>query len=63
MNAVYIRRGHIWCFKLTNCTVIDVGVGGNVARFINHSRRPTLVIHRHQDGTIAIGRRGRSRAW
>jgi SET domain-containing protein len=31
----YIRRGHIWCFKLTNRTVIDAGVGGNVARFIN----------------------------
>ena len=36
----YIKRGHIWCFKLTNRTVIDAGVGGNVARFINHSCRP-----------------------
>ena len=26
----YIRSGHIWCFKLTNRTVIDAGVGGNV---------------------------------
>ena len=35
----YINNGqHIWCFKLTNRTVIDAGVGGNVARFINHSR-------------------------
>ncbi|MQA31577.1 MAG: SET domain-containing protein-lysine N-methyltransferase [Luteitalea sp.] len=33
----YIRQGHIWCFKLTNRTVIDAGVGGNIARFINHS--------------------------
>ena len=33
----YIKRGHIWCFKLTNRTVIDAGVGGNDARFINHS--------------------------
>ena len=36
----YIQRGHIWCFKLTNRTVIDAGVGGNNARFINHSCRP-----------------------
>ena len=36
----YIRKGHIWCFKLTNRTVIDAGVGGNVARFINHSCTP-----------------------
>src|SRR5437773_4977555 len=26
----YIKRGHIWCFKLTNRTVIDAAVGGNV---------------------------------
>jgi SET domain-containing protein len=36
----YIQRGHIWCFKLTNRTVIDAGVGGNIARFINHSCTP-----------------------
>ena len=36
----YIRHGHIWCFKLTNRTVIDAGVGGNVARYINHACRP-----------------------
>ena len=40
----YIRQGHIWCFKLTNRTVIDAGVGGNVARFINHSCRPNCWI-------------------
>lgn len=40
----YIRRGHIWCFKLTNRTVIDAGVGGNVARYINHSCRPNCYI-------------------
>src|SRR5262245_48985880 len=26
----YIEHGHIWCFKLTNRSVIDAGVGGNV---------------------------------
>jgi SET domain-containing protein len=40
----YIRNGHIWCFKLTNRTVIDAGVGGNVARYINHSCRPNCYI-------------------
>jgi hypothetical protein len=40
----YIRRGHIWCFKLTNRSVIDAGVGGNDARFINHSCQPNCYI-------------------
>jgi SET domain-containing protein len=40
----YIRRGHIWCFKLTNRTVIDAGVGGNIARFINHSCKPNCYV-------------------
>jgi SET domain-containing protein len=41
----YISRGHIWCFKLTTRTVVDAGVGGNVARFINHSCRPNAYVH------------------
>jgi len=49
----YIRQGHIWCFKLTNRTVIDAGVGGNDARFINHSCRPNCYID-IKDGTIWI---------
>src|SRR5438045_5889156 len=40
----YIRHGHIWCFKLTNRTVIDAGVGGNIARYINHSWHPNCYI-------------------
>jgi len=40
----YIQNGHIWCFKLTNRTVIDAGVGGNVARFINHSCSPNCYV-------------------
>src|SRR5215472_1873124 len=40
----YIRRGHIWCFKVTNRTVIDAGVGGNIARYINHSCQPNCYI-------------------
>ena len=42
----YIRNGHIWCFKLTNRSVIDAGVGGNVARFINHSCTPNCYVHK-----------------
>ena len=49
----YIRRGHIWCFKLTNRSVIDAGVGGNDARFINHSCRPNCYID-IKKGTIWI---------
>ena len=50
----YINSGqHIWCFKLTNRTVIDAGVGGNLARYINHSCRPNCYIH-IVDGTIWI---------
>ena len=49
----YIRNGHIWCFKLTNRSVIDAGVGGNVARFINHSCRPNAYVH-IVDGVIWI---------
>ena len=41
----YIRDGHLWCFKLTNRTVIDAAVGGNVARFINHGCRPNCYVH------------------
>ena len=40
----YIRNSHIWCFKLTNRTVIDAGVGGNVARYVNHSCEPNCYI-------------------
>jgi hypothetical protein len=36
----YLRDGHIWCFRLDNRWVIDANVGGNVARFINHSCTP-----------------------
>ena len=49
----YIRSGHIWCFKLTNRTVIDAGVGGNDARFINHSCRPNCYVD-IRDGVIWI---------
>jgi SET domain-containing protein len=43
-EARYIKQGHIWCFKVTNRTVRDAGVGGNIARYINHSCRPNCYI-------------------
>ena len=49
----YIKQGHIWCFKLTNRTVIDAGVDGNLARYVNHSCRPNCYIE-IKDGTIWI---------
>ena len=36
----YLKAGHIWCFKLNRLYARDAAVGGNVARFINHSCRP-----------------------
>jgi SET domain-containing protein len=36
----YLRRGRIWCFKLNRLYVRDAAVGGNLARFINHSCQP-----------------------
>ena len=39
-EARYLRKGHIWCFKLNRLYVRDAAVGGNVARYINHSCSP-----------------------
>jgi SET domain-containing protein len=36
----YLKKGHIWCFKLNRLSVRDAAVGGNIARFINHSCSP-----------------------
>jgi SET domain-containing protein len=36
----YLKQGHIWCFKLNRLYTRDAMVGGNVARFINHSCTP-----------------------
>lgn len=39
-EAAYLERGHIWCFTINRLWVRDAGVGGNVARFINHACKP-----------------------
>ncbi len=49
----YLKQGHIWCFALTQRTVVDAGVGGNIARFINHSCRPNCYVD-IRDGVIWI---------
>jgi SET domain-containing protein len=36
----YLKTGHIWCFKLNGRFVRDAGVGGNIARYINHACKP-----------------------
>ena len=36
----YLKAGHIWCFKLNRLYARDAAVGGNVARYINHSCSP-----------------------
>jgi SET domain-containing protein len=39
-EARYLKNGHIWCFKLNRLSVRDAAVGGNIARFVNHSCTP-----------------------
>jgi SET domain-containing protein len=39
-EARYLKKGHIWCFKLNRLYVRDAAVGGNIARYINHACKP-----------------------
>jgi SET domain-containing protein len=41
----YMRSGRIWCFQINRRWVRDAAVGGNLARFINHSCRPNCYVH------------------
>ena len=36
----YLKRGCIWVFKVNRAWSRDAAVGGNIARFINHSCAP-----------------------
>ncbi len=36
----HLPNGRIWCFTLNRRWVIDGSVGGNIARFINHTCKP-----------------------
>jgi len=44
-EARYLKTGRIWCFKLNSRAVRDASVGGNIARFINHSCAPNCYTH------------------
>jgi len=39
-ERVQLPRGEVWCFTIDDTAVRDASVGGNMARFINHSCRP-----------------------
>ena len=39
-EARYLKQGHIWCFKLNHLRARDAAVGGNIARYVNHSCLP-----------------------
>jgi hypothetical protein len=41
----YLKQGRIWCFNVNRRWVRDAAVGGNLARFINHSCRPNCYVH------------------
>jgi SET domain-containing protein len=41
----YMRRGDIWCFQINRRWVRDASVGGNLARFINHSCLGNCYVH------------------
>jgi SET domain-containing protein len=36
----YLAEGHVWVFKVNRAWSRDANVGGNIARFINHSCSP-----------------------
>ena len=40
----YQAKGRIWCFTLNRRWVRDAAVGGNWARFINHTCRPNCYV-------------------
>jgi uncharacterized protein len=40
----YLKQGCIWVFRVNRAWSRDAGVGGNVARFINHSCTPNCWI-------------------
>ena len=41
----YMKRGAIWCFQINRRWVRDAAVGGNIARFINHSCTGNCYVH------------------
>src|SRR5688572_20828102 len=44
-EARYLREGCIWVFRVNRAWSRDAAVGGNIARFINHSCTPNCWFH------------------
>jgi uncharacterized protein len=40
----YMKQGRIWCFQINRRWIRDAAVGGNIARFINHSCHPNCYV-------------------
>jgi SET domain-containing protein len=43
-EARYLPRGRIWIFNVNRRWVRDAGVGGNIARYINHVCHPNCSV-------------------
>ena len=43
-EARYLTRGRIWIFNVNRRWVRDAAVGGNIARYINHSCHPNCYV-------------------
>jgi hypothetical protein len=43
-EAKYLKQGCIWVFRVNRAWSRDAGVGGNIARFVNHSCTPNCWI-------------------
>jgi len=41
----YAKRGRLWTFVVNDRWIRDAGVGGNIARYINHSCRPNCYVN------------------
>jgi uncharacterized protein len=40
----YAKRGRLWTFVVNDRWIRDAAVGGNIARYINHSCRPNCYV-------------------
>jgi SET domain-containing protein len=40
----YAKRGRLWTFVVNSRWIRDAGVGGNIARYINHACRPNCYV-------------------
>jgi SET domain-containing protein len=40
-----MKEGRIWCFQINRRWIRDAAIGGNLARYINHSCHPNCYVH------------------